>query len=45
MEKITKIVEVAIAGNRAFSKFLNDLNEWWPKEYTWSQDKLVLCNI
>ena len=24
---------------------MNELNEWWPKEYTWSQDKLKEIRI
>jgi len=38
MEKITKVVEVEIDREGAFSKLLNEFNEWWPREYTWSQD-------
>ena len=45
MEKIIKKVKVGIAKDKAFQKFLNELNEWWPKEYTWSQDKLKEIRI
>ena len=45
MEKITKELEVGIAKDKAFRKFLSELNEWWPKEYTWSQDKLKEIRI
>ncbi|MDO6761755.1 SRPBCC domain-containing protein [Tamlana sp. 2_MG-2023] len=45
MEKITKELKVGIAKDKAFRKFLNELNEWWPKEYTWSQDKLKEIRI
>lgn len=45
MEKITKELKVGIAKDKAFQKFVNELNEWWPKEYTWSQDKLKEIRI
>jgi len=45
MEKITKTLMVLIAKNIAFRKFLNEFQEWWPKEYTWSQDKLKEIRI
>lgn len=45
MEKIAKVLNVEIAKDKAFHKFLNELNEWWPKEYTWSQDKLKEIRI
>lgn len=45
MEKIFKELKVEIARDKAFQKFLNELNEWWPKEYTWSGDKLKEIRI
>ena len=45
MKKITKELNVGIAKDKAFRKFLNEINEWWPKEYTWSQDKLEKISI
>ena len=45
MEKITMEFTVKIAKEKAFSKFLRDLNQWWPKKYTWSQDKLAEIRI
>lgn len=45
MEKITKVVVVEIDREGAFSKFLNEFNEWWPREYTWSQDNLEEIRI
>lgn len=45
MEKITKKIKVEVAKDKAFWKFLNELNEWWPKEYTWSQDQLKEIRI
>ena len=40
MEPITKRLRIGISSDIAFQKFVNELNKWWPKEYTWSQDKL-----
>jgi uncharacterized protein YndB with AHSA1/START domain len=45
MEKISKKFEVPIPGKKAFAKFVNELNLWWPKEYTWSQDQLKEIKI
>ena len=45
MERITKRVEIGISSDIAFQKFVNELNEWWPKEYTWSQNKLKKIEI
>lgn len=45
MEKITKKLMVGVVKEKAFEKFVNGLNKWWPKEYTWSQDKLKEIKI
>lgn len=45
MKKIAKELKVEISVNQAFKKFLNELNDWWPKEYTWSQDVLNKIKI
>ena len=45
MERITKSLKIGIPSNLAFQKFVNEFNEWWPKEYTWSQDKLEEIKI
>ena len=45
MEKITKKLIVGVVKEKAFQKFVNELNEWWPKEYTWSQEKLKEIKI
>tara|TARA_B100000780_G_C20892841_1_gene355331 strand:- start:176 stop:634 length:459 start_codon:yes stop_codon:yes gene_type:complete len=45
MEGITKRLKIEIPSDKAFRKFVNDFNEWWPKEYTWSQDKLEKIKI
>lgn len=34
-----------ISQDQAFSFFINDINKWWPREYTWSKDKLMSINI
>jgi uncharacterized protein YndB with AHSA1/START domain len=30
---------------RAFERFVGELREWWPREYTWSQDVLQELGI
>lgn len=45
MKEIRKELKVAVSPDVAFEKFLNELNEWWPREYTWSQDKLQEIRI
>lgn len=40
MSSIVKEIEVPLSKSKAFEVFVNGLNEWWPKEYTWSQNKL-----
>lgn len=45
MVKIAKELKVEITRDQAFRKFLYELNEWWPREYTWSQDKLKEIRI
>jgi len=40
MNIITKIIKVKLPQERAFDHFLNDLNYWWPKTYTWSNQVL-----
>lgn len=45
MERITKRLKVGISTDAAFRKFVSELNKWWPKEYTWSQDNLKEIRI
>ncbi|MDD2286159.1 ATPase [Candidatus Falkowbacteria bacterium] len=45
MDSILKEIQIAVPLKTAFDGFLNKLNEWWPKEYTWSQDKLKEIRI
>lgn len=45
MEKIIKKITVGVAKDKAYKKFVDELNEWWPNEYTWSQDTLKEIKI
>lgn len=45
MEKIIKKIKLEIPTDKAFQIFVNEFNEWWPREYTWSQDKLMEIKI
>lgn len=38
MGRISKNVEVSLNVREAFSKFVVEINDWWPSEYTWSQN-------
>lgn len=40
MEYITKKIEIILPADRLFALFIDEFNEWWPKAYTWSQDRL-----
>jgi uncharacterized protein YndB with AHSA1/START domain len=40
MEPIRASVTVAAAPERAFELFAERLGTWWPREFSWSQDKL-----
>lgn len=45
MGEIIKRIKVEVPAEIAFGKFVYDLNNWWPSEYTWSQDKLKTIKI
>ena len=48
MDEIKSIIEtvtVNITPETAFSAFVEELNEWWPQGYTWSQDVLEEIGI
>lgn len=45
MEGILKELTIVISSEMAFEKFVGQLNAWWPKEYTWSQDALQFIKI
>ena len=42
---VTKKIIVQATSHAAFNSFIYDLNAWWPKEYTWSGEKLVEIRI
>ena len=45
MDKITKRLTIKVSPEKAYQNFLSDLKSWWPREYTWSQDKLADIKI
>ena len=45
MKPVTKKITVLKDKKTAFDNFVNRLKEWWPREYTWSQDKLADIRI
>ena len=45
MNSIMKQIKLETSTKQAFDKFINKINDWWPKEYTWSQDKLIQIKI
>lgn len=45
MTGIRKEITVSANLNSAFDHFINDLNEWWPKEYTYAQNTLKEIRI
>lgn len=40
METVIRQVNLGLNAEEAFESFVNDLNDWWPEEYTWSQESL-----
>ncbi|MCB0667069.1 MAG: SRPBCC domain-containing protein [Saprospiraceae bacterium] len=38
-------IEIKLTRDIVFDKFVKHLNDWWPKEYTWSGDKLSEIRI
>lgn len=45
MKGVKKQINLEIPSDKAFQIFVNELNEWWPREYTWSKDKLIEIKI
>lgn len=45
MKKIFKTLQIDAPAKKVFNQFVNEFNEWWPKEYTWSQDALQEIRI
>ena len=44
-DKLQRSVEVKAPQKRAFEVFVHHFHEWWPSEYTWSQDVLEVIAI
>lgn len=42
---IQKEFVINVLPDKAFELFVHELNNWWPKEYTWSQDTLETIAI
>ncbi len=45
MGRISKEIKVDLVTREAYEKFVTEFNEWWPKEYTWSQNMLHEISI
>lgn len=45
MSDIKKKVIVDSDSEKTFRIFLQELGNWWPKAYTWSQDQLVALKV
>lgn len=45
MNSIQKKITVRKNSGQAFHAFVHEFNEWWPKDYTWSQDALKEIRI
>lgn len=42
---IKRTISLSINPEQSFKAFVYDFNDWWPKDYTWSQDSLREINI
>lgn len=40
MSRLSKTIMVSLRAEEAFTCFVEEINNWWPREYTWSQDGL-----
>lgn len=45
MKSIEKSISFSIDPKQAFKSFVHEFNNWWPKEYTWSQELLQEIRI
>jgi len=45
MEAINKTLQVNVSAKIAFRRFVDELDECWPKDYTWSQNGLQRIGI
>lgn len=42
---VNKRITIPVSPQKAFVVFTHSMNEWWPKEYTWSGEKLKEIRI
>ncbi len=45
IDPIHETVFVPLPHSRAFDRFVRELHDWWPREYTWSQNVLAHIGI
>lgn len=45
MKSIEKEIQLDASPQNAFHAFVHQLNDWWPREYSWSQDTLEHIGI
>lgn len=45
MGRISKKITVNLVVKETYQKFINECNEWWPREFTWSQNMLHEISI
>lgn len=45
MTSVKRAIALNLSPQAAFDKFIHEFNTWWPKPYTWSQDKLQSISI
>ncbi|MDF9796084.1 uncharacterized protein YndB with AHSA1/START domain [Catalinimonas alkaloidigena] len=45
MASIKRVFQLELSPDEVFHKFINELGIWWPREYSWSQEKLQNINI
>ncbi|MBC9935062.1 ATPase [Chitinophaga qingshengii] len=45
ISNITRHLQVPLPPDQAYTKFVYEINEWWPKAYTWSGEKLLNIRI
>jgi uncharacterized protein YndB with AHSA1/START domain len=45
MKEVYKELYLPVERVRAFDLFVTQLNKWWPREYTWSQEKLAEIKV
>ena len=45
MDSIKRTIPTGISATEAYARFVHELNNWWPRQYTWAQDKLQQISI